>query len=172
MPSLKHIRTRIASVKNTQQITRAMKMVAMNNMSRDIAAVSHVHAMRVYWEDTDAAGIVYFANYLKYAERARSEILYAAGIDQTQLRETDDVVFGVRTCNAEYLLPARLGDQLEVHTRVAAVKGASFELRQTVMRGSDALVVMDVRLSCIDHISGKPARLPARVKAVLSGTEE
>ena len=55
----------------------------MHNMSRDIAAVSHVHALRVYWEDTDAAGIVYYANYLKYAERARSEILYGAGIDQT-----------------------------------------------------------------------------------------
>ena len=144
----------------------------MNNMSRDIAAVSHVHALRVYWEDTDAAGIVYYANYLKYAERARSEILYAAGIDQAELRDTNGVVFGVRTCNAEYLLPARLGDQLEVHTRLAAVKGASFELHQTVMRGPDALVVMDVRLACIDPISGKPARLPGVVKAVLSSVPE
>ncbi len=147
--------------------------MTMNNMSKSQAGdQTEVFALRVYWEDTDAAGIVYYANYLKYAERARSEILYAAGIDQTQLRETDGVVFGVRACNAEYLLPARLGDQLEVHTSVVAVKGASFELRQTVMRGPDALVVMDVRLASIDHVSGKPARLPARVKAMLSGTRD
>ncbi|MBT3553617.1 MAG: YbgC/FadM family acyl-CoA thioesterase [Rhodospirillaceae bacterium] len=146
----------------------------MNNLSKSQAGnqtQNHIHALRVYWEDTDAAGIVYYANYLKYTERARSEILYAAGIDQTEMRETGGVVLAVRACNTEYHLPARLGDQLEVHTAVIAVKGASFELRQTVMRGIDALVVMDVRLACIDPISGKPARLPAQIKAVLSGTK-
>ncbi len=149
----------------------------MNNISKSQAGSQthvqpHVHALRVYWEDTDAAGMVYYANYLKYTERARSEILYAAGVDQTELRETDGVILAVRACNAEYLLPARLGDQLEVHTSVAAVKGASFELRQTVMRGSEALVVMDVRLACLHHFSGKPARLPGQVKVVLLGVPE
>ena len=143
---------------------------AMDKMNRDIAA-AHVHYLRIYWEDTDAAGVVYYANYLKYAERARSEILYAAGIDQTELRENSGIVFAVRACNAEYLLPARLGDELEVHNSVLAVKGASFELRQTVKRGAEELVVMEVRIACV-HLSGKPARLPAAVKAVLSESRE
>ena len=142
----------------------------MNKISKGQAgSLAHVHALRVYWEDTDGAGVVYYANYLKYAERARSEILYAAGIDQTELRDQDGIVLAVRSCNADYRAPARRGDQLEVHTSVLTVKGASFALRQTVMRGPQVLVVMDVRLATV-HLSGKPARLPGAVKAALSGT--
>jgi acyl-CoA thioester hydrolase len=152
----------------------AMKMavakgraLAMNKMSRQIAVAEHVHGLRVYWEDTDAAGVVYYANYLKYAERARSEILYGAGIDQTELRERGGIVFAVRSCHAEYLAPARLGDQLQVHTSVIEFRGASFRLCQTVRRGGEDLVVMEIRLACLDP-GGKPARLPDAVKAVLS----
>ncbi|MAF47493.1 MAG: YbgC/FadM family acyl-CoA thioesterase [Rhodospirillales bacterium] len=145
----------------------------MNKINRDqVGAAQHVHPLRVYWEDTDAAGIVYYANYLKFAERARSEILYQAGIDQVAMQEQDGVVFAVRSCNTDYLKPARLGEQLQVHTSLLGLKGASFELRQTVKRQTvkgetEDLVVMDVRIACVT-IDGKPARLPGEVKAVLS----
>jgi len=143
----------------------------MNKISPDqTGTLAHIHPLRVYWEDTDGAGVVYYANYLKFAERARSEILYGAGIDQTELKDRDGIVFAVRSCNAEFLVPARLGDQLEVRTTVLSVKGASFMLRQTVMRGPEALVFMVVRLASV-HVSGKPARLPIAVKSVLSGTQ-
>ena len=142
----------------------------MNKISPDqTGTLAPIYPLRVYWEDTDGAGVVYYANYLKYAERARSEILYGASIDQTELKDRDGIVFAVLSCNAEFLAPARLGDQLEVHTIVLAVKGASFALRQTVMRGAKALVVMEVRLASV-YVSGKPARLPVAVKALLSGT--
>ena len=143
----------------------------MNKMDPKIGVAAHVHYLRVYWEDTDAAGVVYYANYLKYAERARTEILYAAGIDQGELLETSGIAFAVRACNAEYLLPARLGDELEVHSSVLAVKGASFEMCQTVKRGAEELVVLGVRIACV-HVSGKAARLPVAVKAVMSRYQE
>ncbi|NQV54904.1 MAG: YbgC/FadM family acyl-CoA thioesterase [Rhodospirillales bacterium] len=133
-------------------------------------AARHTFPVTIYWEDTDAAGVVYYANYLRYAERARSEILDAFGLDQRRMKDEDDVMFAVRRCHAEYLAPGHLGDKLEVHTHVLDVKGASFDLRQSVLRGAEELVVMDVRLAGIGA-NGKPKRLPAEVRAALAGAE-
>ena len=83
----------------------------------------HVLPMRVYWEDTDAAGIVYYANYLKFIERGRTDMLRHLGIAQRRLQQEDDVAFAVRSCNIEYLKPARLDDRLDVWTRVVAAGG-------------------------------------------------
>ncbi len=101
---------------------------------------SHVFPLRVYYEDTDSGGVVYYANYLKFAERARTELLRRYGIDHGALMERDGIVFAVRSCDIEYLKPARLDDMLEVHSGNLRLGGASLRMDQTVMRGGDILV--------------------------------
>ena len=126
----------------------------------------HVFRVRVYYEDTDAAGIVYYANYFRFAERARTEMLRSAKIDQNTLFETSGVRFVVRSCNIEYLKPARLDDELEVHTKIQCVKGASLTALQTVRRAGDALVSLKLRIACIGRC-GRPKRLPEEVASGL-----
>ncbi|MDP6343762.1 MAG: tol-pal system-associated acyl-CoA thioesterase [Alphaproteobacteria bacterium] len=128
----------------------------------------HRFAVRVYWEDTDAAGIVYYANYLRYLERARSDLVRRAGVDQAALLAAEGVVFPVRRCEIDYLLPARLDDTLEVRTVLDRVGGASLDLRQDIHRGDETLVRAGIRLACIGP-NGRPRRLPAEVRAALDG---
>jgi acyl-CoA thioester hydrolase len=124
----------------------------------------HVLPMRVYWEDTDAAGIVYYANYLKFIERGRSDMLRLLGIGQTQLREEEGVMFAVRDCALSYLKPARLDDEIEVCTRILAVGGATLDAEQIVRRpGGEDLVTSQIRLACISP-GGKPRRVPQMVR--------
>jgi acyl-CoA thioester hydrolase len=130
--------------------------------------VTHRYPLRVYWEDTDAAGIVYYANYLKFAERARTEALIAAGIRQTELRARLGVVFAVREARVRYLAPARLEDQLVVTTAVERVAGARIALRQDVLRGAEPLAECLVTLACL-RPDGRPARVPAEVRAAFGG---
>lgn len=125
---------------------------------------AHVCPVRVYYEDTDSGGVVYYANYLHFAERARTEFLRDLDIDHNRLREAEGLGFVVRRCNVDYRLPARLDDALEVHTDVITVKRASFELRQTVMRDNTVLVVMDVQIACV-RVDGRPGRLPKTIQA-------
>lgn len=122
------------------------------------AGTTHILPLRVYYEDTDSGGVVYYANYLRYAERARTELLRAIGIDHNELRDQDGLQFAVRRCDADYRLPARLDDALEVHTTIEAIKGASVDMRQTVMRDAQVLVVMDVKIACLT-VEGRAARL-------------
>jgi acyl-CoA thioester hydrolase len=124
----------------------------------------HVFPMRVYYEDTDAAGIVYYANYLKFAERARTEMLRALGTDQSRLAAEQGIAFAVRRCTADYLKPARLDDRLEVHTRVTKVGGASLSADQAVKGEAGELVRLEVRLACT-NTAGRPARLPKALRA-------
>lgn len=123
--------------------------------------------VRVYYEDTDAFGIVYYANYLRYAERARTEMLRTFGTDNVRLRRELDRLFAVRRCAVEYRSPARLEDALVVATRVVRVAGASFSLGQSIRRGADVLVDVDVMLACITG-AGQPARLPDALRAGLA----
>lgn len=127
---------------------------------------SHVLPIRVYWEDTDASGIVYYANYLRFVERARSDLLRLAGISQQSLLEQDQVALAVRSCAVEYFRPARLDDELEVRSHVTELKGATVKTRQCVLRGDDELVRADVRIACID-LNGRPRRLPQAVLSAL-----
>lgn len=127
----------------------------------------YVFPVTVYWEDTDAAGIVYYANYLKFMERARSELVAAAGIDQTALLEADGIVFPVRRCCIDYLQPARLGDSLSVTTRVDRVGGASIDMRQIVSRAGQTLAEAEIRLACIGR-DGRPKRIPPEVRQALA----
>lgn len=131
--------------------------------------LEHVFPLRVYYEDTDAAGIVYYANYLKFAERARTEMLRARGFDHRALDDKDGIAFAVRSCNADYLLPARLDDALQVHTRVTHVGGASLEADQDITREDQVLTRLKVRLACINR-AGRPARIPAAMLAAFRST--
>lgn len=122
--------------------------------------------VRVYYEDTDAAGMVYHANYLKFAERGRTELLRGIGFGQRRLREESGIGFAVRRCNADYRSPARLDDALTVATRVAGIGAATLSLRQEIRRGGDVIVVLDVEVACIGR-EGRPRRLPPALRAML-----
>jgi acyl-CoA thioester hydrolase len=130
----------------------------------------HVFRTRVYYEDTDAAGIVYYANYLKFAERARTEILRDAGIVQRALAEEMGVAFAVRSVSVEYLKPARLDDALVVESTIVAVGGATADGIQVVRRAEDGLELarVAVRLACIRLAGGQPARIPEAVRSALA----
>ncbi len=135
------------------------------------AGTVHVHPLRVYHEDTDATGFVYHANYLKFTERARTEFLRQLGIEHRRWRAEAGYAFVVRRCQVDYLMPARLDDAIEVHTRVLESRGASVEALQIVRRqmpdGVDDLVRMKVRIACVDR-AGRPARLPAALRRRLA----
>lgn len=126
----------------------------------------HIYDIRVYYEDTDMAGIVYYANYLKYIERARSDWVRGLGIDQNAMRENDGVVFAVRRVEADYHAPARYDDQLQVYTEVQTVTGARLVMGQQVFRDGTLLFAAMVTIVCMDD-SGRPARLPANFRLML-----
>ena len=116
--------------------------------------------VRVYYEDTDAAGVVYYANYLKFLERARTEWLRAAGFEQTVLRDEFGVVFVVRALAIEYATPARFNDELDVGVAVTAARGSVLELAQTVCRDGHALATANVKIACVNTPSFKAVRIP------------
>jgi acyl-CoA thioester hydrolase len=128
-------------------------------------APSHSIGLRVYYEDTDLAGIVYYANYLKFIERARSEWVRGLGIDQVAMKAAG-LVFAVRRVEADYLAPARFDDMLEVATALEGLTPARIALRQTVRRGDTTLFDSRVILVCLAE-NGKPARIPADIRAKL-----
>jgi acyl-CoA thioester hydrolase len=126
----------------------------------------HLFPVRVYYEDTDLAGIVYYANYLKFIERGRSEWVRAMGLDQARLRAETGIVFAVRHLEADYLAPARFEDLLEVSTELASLGGARMVLRQAVLRGAHCLFRATVTLVAVGP-EGTPQRLPAALRAAL-----
>jgi acyl-CoA thioester hydrolase len=130
--------------------------------------VPHLFSTRVYYEDTDLAGIVYYANYLKFIERARSEWVASLGIDQMALRASQGVVFAVRRVEADFLRPAMFGDDLVVETSLQTAGGARLVLEQAITRGGERLFVAVVTLVCLTD-NGNAARIPADLKALLAG---
>mgnify|MGYP002734473439 CR=1 FL=1 len=118
--------------------------------------------IRVYWEDTDAGGVVYHASYVCFLERARTEWLRSIGVSQYSLREQDDVVFAVRGMQLEYLAPARLDDALTVHVRVAEMGRASLVFDQRIVRQSDGKLLLEakVRVACLSGGTFRPRALP------------
>ena len=128
--------------------------------------MSHLFPIRVYYEDTDMAGIVYYANYLKYIERARSDWVRQMGIDQNAMREEDGVVFAVRRVEADYHAPAKFDDELEVRTRVVTVTGARLVMEQDLFRADAHLFHAVVTIVCVNE-DGQPARLPANIRLIL-----
>ncbi|WBU62002.1 tol-pal system-associated acyl-CoA thioesterase [Paracoccus albus] len=126
----------------------------------------HRWPVRVYYEDTDLAGIVYYANYLRFIERARTEWIRELGIDQTRLKVEDGAVFAVRRVEADYLLPAVFDDQLTVLTQVTRMTPARIELEQKVMRADALLFAARVTLACLGG-DMRPRRLPAALAELM-----
>jgi acyl-CoA thioester hydrolase len=126
----------------------------------------HRHPVRVYYEDTDLAGIVYYANYLRFLERGRSEMVRAAGISQLEMKESG-LVFAVRRVEADYLRPARFEDDLIVETRATGLRGASFDMPQRVLRGEEVLLEAQVTIVVL-NAAGRATRLPAELRAKLA----
>ncbi|ACL55761.1 tol-pal system-associated acyl-CoA thioesterase [Methylobacterium nodulans] len=128
----------------------------------------HRITIRVYYEDTDFSGLVYHASYLRFLERGRTELLRAAGIDQSALHAGGEgLFFAVRRMTIDWLVPARMDDVLTVETRTAELRGASIILAQRILRGEQVLMTAEVRVAAL--IGGRPARLPDGLRAILEG---
>ena len=125
--------------------------------------MTHEFHFRVYYEDTDLAGIVYYANYLRFIERARTEYLRDLGVDQARIKAENGVVFAVRRVEADYLAPALFDDLLTVETTLTAQTGARIALSQDIMRGEETLFRALVTVVALTA-EGKPARIPADVR--------
>ena len=128
--------------------------------------MTHSMPMRVYYEDTDAAGIVYYANYLKFAERGRTEMMRELGFAHSEIAKEIGTLFTVRRCSIDYRGPARLDDALTVHTRVVEIGGATLLLDQQIRRDEQILVQIDMLVACVGR-DGRPRRVPAELRAAL-----
>jgi acyl-CoA thioester hydrolase len=127
--------------------------------------------VRVYYEDTDAGGVVYYANYLSFMERARTEWLRALGFEQTVLAAEHGVLFVVRAVNIDYLKPSRFNDSLQVTVEVVNVGGSRIRFLQRVLRGDEVVVRANVDVVCVSTGTFRPARVPPVMRTII-GTEE
>jgi len=127
-----------------------------------------VWPVRVYWEDTDAGGIVFYANYLRFFERARTEWLRSLGVQQQALRESEGAIFVVADTAVRFVRPARLDDLLTLTVEVTDCGAASLRVQQQALRAGTLLAAGDIRIGCVDAASLRPRRLPERVQAVLA----
>jgi acyl-CoA thioester hydrolase len=125
---------------------------------------AHVLEVRVYYEDTDAAGIVYHASYLRFAERARTELLRARGFDNRALAEEHDLVFAVARSTIDFVAPARLDDLLAVRTRVVRIGGVRLELEQLVCRAQAVIARLQVTLALLERSTLRPKRMPQALR--------
>jgi len=121
-----------------------------------------IYKVKIYYEDTDAGGIVYYANYLKFFERARTELIYALGFNHKNLKEKDAQII-VRKFSITYKKPAFLEDELIVKTCVEEIKGARIVMSQTAFKNDDVVTEATVELACVDQ-SGKPKQVPEELK--------
>ena len=128
----------------------------------------HKLPIRVYYEDTDAGGIVYHSVYVNYAERGRTEMLRAIGYDQSRLVEEENILFAVRSMNVDFRRPAVLDDLLSVETRIKDIKGASFVMDQRVMREEELLVGLEVKIASIST-EKRPMRTPKHILDAMQG---
>lgn len=128
----------------------------------------HILKIKIYYEDTDAGGVVYYANYLRYMERARTEFLLEKGIDVAEYHYKG-YLFAVVHIDAHYKKPARLGETIDITTEIIETTNVTITLRHKIFRNDILLVDADVKLACINQ-DGKPQRLPAGFTPLLSST--
>jgi len=121
---------------------------------------AHVLPIRIYYEDTDAAGVVYYASYLRFCERARTEWLRSLGFQQQQLLTARGIAFVVRSVDARFLSPARLDDALELVTRIVELRGASLTFEQQLFREGELLFDSRIGIACIDTLRNRPTPIP------------
>ena len=126
------------------------------------------HKLRVYWEDTDAGGVVFYANYLKFFERARTEWLRHLGVAQQALRERTGALFVVTDTRVRYRAPARLDDELRLTVALGTLGTASMTLQQQAWRDQTLLADGEIRIGCVDDGTFRPRRIPTEVFATLS----
>ena len=130
----------------------------------------HTYTTRVYYADTDAGGVVYHANYLALAERARTESMYESGTPHAEMLTQHDRQFMVRRANIAYLRPARLDDILTITTRAVAETAATLTLRQDfTLAGGEPVATLEVELVCVHPATGRPTRIPPRWRGYASG---
>ena len=132
-----------------------------------MSSLPFVHPVRVYWEDTDAGGIVFYANFLKYFERARTEWLRSLGLEQSALREATGAIFIVAQTTVRYLRPARLDDLIAVSVEPVELGRASMTLSQQARRGAELLCEGEIRIGCVDAQSLRPRRFPESLTTLL-----
>ena len=130
--------------------------------------VNFAHPVRIYWEDTDAGGVVFYANYLKFFERARTEWLRSLGYGQEGLRTDTGAMFVVAQTQVRYLKPARLDDLLSVTVQVQSAGRASMDIAQVAWRGSERLAEGEIRIGCVDVGTFKPRRIPNELLQALA----
>jgi acyl-CoA thioester hydrolase len=130
-------------------------------------ATPYRHRLRVYWEDTDAGGVVFYANYLKFFERARTEWLRALGVGQQRLREDTGAIFIVADTAVRYRRPARLDDLIDVTVDVREAGRASMALAQQAWRGDELLAEGEIRIGCVDAGTFRPMRIPTPILQML-----
>ncbi len=123
--------------------------------------------IRIYYEDTDAGGIVYYANYLKYAERARTEFLRHLGINQQEMLKNQECGFVVRNCNISYKSPARLDDALNITCKVTELKGASLKMEQKLYRENTIICEIEITLVFLNLATMRPSKIPAEIGSLL-----
>lgn len=121
-----------------------------------------IYNFKVYYEDTDAGGVVYYANYLKFLERARSEAIYSIGFSNLDLKRINDVIIVVKSCNINYIRPAKFEDKLSVHSSIISISKASLKMNQTIIRQKEKITEAEVVLVTINS-SGKPTKLPGEL---------
>jgi len=124
------------------------------------AAPDFAYRCSIYWEDTDAGGVVYYANYLKFMERCRTEWLRALGIDQVRLRAERQLQFVVVNVSVDFLRPAVLHDEIVVTAELQQLTGATIVFKQTIVRGAEQLIDATVRVACLDSSTLKPRAIP------------
>lgn len=134
--------------------------------------MKHTLDIRVYYEDTDAGGIIYHAQYLNYAERARTEFLRTTGFQNSDVHNNLGVMFVVRNIEIDYLKTAGLDDLLQIQTTITALKNSSFIMHQRTCRGDDIIADMKVVLVCVDTKTYQPTRLPEDIKASFQAYQE
>ena len=134
----------------------------------------HEWPIRVYFEDTDAEGVVYYANYLKFMERGRTEWLRVRGIEQDELARDRNLCFVVTETTVRFRQPARFNEQLVVRSRLHRFGRARFEIEQNIHRASDddLLVASDVTAACVDTLTFRPSRIPAELQTLLAGGDD
>ena len=129
-------------------------------------AKKFIFRVKVYYEDTDAGGVVYYANYLKFLERARSEVIYTLGYTNSSLLESYGVLLIVKSCYIEYKKPAKFEDKLDIVSEVASFTKTSFIMKQNIMRNEELISIAEIHLVSVDK-DGKPSKIPDELKQKL-----
>ena len=124
------------------------------------------YVTKIYYEDTDAGGVVYYANYLKFLERARSEAIYSLGLSNKEILEKEGVIIIVKSCSIEYKKPAKFEDEIEIISNITEVKNSSFKMHQVIKRKFDIISKADVVLVTVNK-KGKPVRIPILLKKLI-----